>query len=178
MTATHWLDRARCAGDADAAALLENTTDEARRYCLGCPVLELCLAAALVEEQGASRAMRHGVRGGHSPTERRELERRLPSVRANLRRAVELDAAGQLAPPPFPPPPLRVHVTTCAWCSCRIEQDAATRGPRRRTCSQRCRDALSRARHLEARRAAERERAHRRYHAVAARTLPAMAETG
>lgn len=133
-----WRELARCAGDPEAGPLLEVTTDRARRYCLGCPVLEPCLAAALVEELGNTGARRTGVRGGHSPAERDELARTLgrAGVLANLERTLALDAAGELAPAPWPPPPLEVRRARCAVCGRPMAQPRA--GRPRLVCSKRC----------------------------------------
>lgn len=58
--------------------------------------------------------------------------------------------------------PEHLRWARCGWCREWISQDRHTRGPRRRTCSRRCKDALSRSRHLEQRRAVDRERYHAR----------------
>lgn len=48
----------------------------------------------------------------------------------------------------------------CRWCSRQIIQPVRQGARLRRTCSRRCRDALSRARHLDDRRAVDRDRWH------------------
>lgn len=48
---------------------------EAQALCAGCPVIEQCLAAAIVEEHGLSATNRYLVRGGLTPSGRVQLER-------------------------------------------------------------------------------------------------------
>lgn len=60
--------------------------------------------------------------------------------------------------PCWPSPSQPVRRFTCRWCSRTIVQPVMQGARPRRTCSQRCRDALSRNRHLETRRANDRER--------------------
>jgi hypothetical protein len=50
---------------------------EAERLCAGCPVQDICLAAAVAEERGLSAGNRYMVRGGVTPQGRVRLERQL-----------------------------------------------------------------------------------------------------
>lgn len=71
---SHWSDQAACRdehsdvmfpepGDADGKAY-------AKSICAGCPVLDACLAEALADEGGKTKAYRFGVRGGLTPSQR------------------------------------------------------------------------------------------------------------
>lgn len=54
----------------------------AKDICRGCPVRRQCLAAAMAEEAGTSRASRDCIRGGLTPAERYRLDRRWQYRRA------------------------------------------------------------------------------------------------
>lgn len=158
---TAWVAHARCAEDPDAPVLAttRRELELARRYCLGCDPMEVCLAQALVEELGQPPALRVGVRGGHTPSERARVEHALgwPGVRRDLTRTLELWATGRLAPAPWPPPPVEVAHRRCHSCGRSFVQ-AVGRWKQRRWCSPACKHRASRQRHLETRRARERAR--------------------
>src|SRR5688572_9169442 len=70
----HWMHEAACRGQGSdawfSADEVGEEVDAARRVCSGCPVRPECLDYAL------DRAIRHGLWGGLSPTERAALYRR------------------------------------------------------------------------------------------------------
>lgn len=72
-----WRERAACRGvepevfyPVGAGPVVAAQVAEAKRVCTGCPVRELCLADAMASEDPA---LRWGVTGGLSATERGEL---------------------------------------------------------------------------------------------------------
>ncbi|MDO5535538.1 MAG: WhiB family transcriptional regulator [Propionibacteriaceae bacterium] len=74
-----WQDRALCATAPTPdvffpeAANTHAYTLAALSYCRACPVRDECLAAALDEEAGATRAYTFGIRGGMLPNARWRL---------------------------------------------------------------------------------------------------------
>lgn len=71
-----WLDRAACRTDPDRMFPPlgdRHALSEAKAVCRTCPVIALCLRAALAEEGRASARNRYGVRGGCSPYARFRL---------------------------------------------------------------------------------------------------------
>lgn len=73
-----WTARAACLGLLD---LFESEDPRsfalAGRVCNACPVQEVCLAKAMLEERNSGENHRAGVRGGLTPTERARLARRI-----------------------------------------------------------------------------------------------------
>jgi hypothetical protein len=67
-----WRDLAACAGTHLGMwfSKAADSIEACRTICRSCPVLDLCLADALAEEAGLTRANRHGTRAGLTPTER------------------------------------------------------------------------------------------------------------
>jgi hypothetical protein len=59
--------------------------DEARIVCEGCPIKEACLQHALDTRE------RYGMFGGHTPLERRRIERRIRRRKRQDRLALEQD---------------------------------------------------------------------------------------
>lgn len=73
------MERARCKGMDPGYFFPETGAPDpywqARIVCGSCPVRRVCLSEAMREES-RSYGGRHGMRGGKSPNERRELARR------------------------------------------------------------------------------------------------------
>ena len=75
-----WQRQALCR-DEDPDYWFADTGSQQRKYaikvCQNCPVKLDCLAAALDEEEGLTRQLRAGVRGGLIATQRYELAKQL-----------------------------------------------------------------------------------------------------
>lgn len=75
-----WRDQAACIGAGDL--MFPEPGDrrgitEARRVCASCPVMTVCLADAMKDEDGRSKANRFGIRGGRDTGQRYAMYRRL-----------------------------------------------------------------------------------------------------
>lgn len=85
-----WVARAACAGlgdevffddpwpldDEGVEGWNQDAVDRARAVCAGCPVRIPCYEAAMLEEDGSAEVMRHGMRGGATPSQRYSIWRR------------------------------------------------------------------------------------------------------
>lgn len=85
-----WMDQAECAKTGEPDAWFPESGDaygHAIRTCHTCPVRDLCLQAALDNNE------QHGIWGGLTPNERRELKRGNPprKPKRNTRRKVRLE---------------------------------------------------------------------------------------
>ncbi|GGZ51481.1 WhiB family transcriptional regulator [Streptomyces rubiginosohelvolus] len=58
------------------SALANADRAEAKAVCARCPIRTDCLVTAIAEERGLSESSRYGIRGGKSPKQRYEMERR------------------------------------------------------------------------------------------------------
>lgn len=87
-----WKLRGRCrAGDPDALFVMGAAQHEAKKVCNGCPVKITCLVEAL--EGG----IEHGVWGGKTERERREMRRKYVGNDWRKIYAVGLEWEGQLS---------------------------------------------------------------------------------
>lgn len=80
----------------------EEADDFAANLCTGCPIIEQCLEAALMEEGDLSARMRSQIRGGKTPVQRAEMRLEIQinpmgrprRTRAELEKGCGLDHAG------------------------------------------------------------------------------------
>jgi hypothetical protein len=74
-----WTRRAPCRGRGDLffpegeGRHVRHRTEQAKRFCAGCPFKSPCLELALDAEGGAAGHARYGVYGARTPEERREI---------------------------------------------------------------------------------------------------------
>lgn len=71
---THdWIKQASCADILDPEIFYpgrNETSSLAKKFCAQCPVQQLCLDAAMGEEEGLTLSRRFGIRGGLTAAER------------------------------------------------------------------------------------------------------------